>query len=182
MVKYFTLMSKFPSLKQQRFTHYQSFDITPDYYLNVHQKRFTYQADSRFDLFDIDIYPSTITTSSKPLLFATIAGMLMSSLGLILYGLRDIRIYMDLSFMALALTALCGSLFYLSYKTMLVYHHRITHQTLFEILVFDKTKIQRDSFINGLNTLLHRLSEYDRSSYYAQQSDAQPSKDGLGYN
>ncbi len=65
---------------------------------------------------------------------------------------------------------------------MIVYHHRQTHQPLFEVLAFDRGKPQRDIFIKRLNALLLRLAEHDRSSFYAQQSDKQQSKDGLSYN
>ena len=174
-------MSRLPSLSQQHYTHYQSFEITPDFYLSVHAKSLTQQGRHRLDLFDLDLHPSTISTSSRPLLFATGFWMLITVIGLLFSFFKGPGDYIEWLLITSSLTLVCGLLFYLSHKKMIVYYHRQTHQPLFEILTLNQNKIQRTHFIKQLNALLLRLSEHDRSSFY-QQSSNSSDKDGLGYN
>jgi hypothetical protein len=174
-------MSRVPSLSQQHYTHYQSFEITADFYLSVHAKSLTQQGRYRLDLFDLDLHPSFISTSSRPLLFATGFWMLITVMGLFFSFFRGPSNYVEWLLTASSLTVVCGFLYYLSHKSMLVYYHRQTHQPLFEILTLSQNKIQRTHFIKQLNALLQRLAEHDRTSFY-QQANNSSDKDGLGYN
>jgi hypothetical protein len=175
-------MSKPPSLSQQHYDHHQAFEITPDYYLHVHSKSLTQQGYSHFDLFDLDLHPSRLVTSSRPLLFATLVFILITLIEVLFSFFKGVEHSLEVLVISSSLALLCGLLFYASRKTMIIYHHRQTHQALFEVLVLNKSKPQRDVFIKRLNSLLLRLSEHDRSSFYAQQAGNQPNKNGLSYN
>ncbi len=174
-------MSRLPSLSQQHYTQSQSFEITPDFYLSVHAKSLTQQCHSRIDLFDLELHPSSLSTSSRPLLFATGFWMLVTLIGLMFSFFKGPGNYIEWLLTASSLTFFCGLLFYLSHKSMIVYYHRQTHQPLFEVLTLRQNKVQRTHFTKQLNALLLRLADHDRSSFY-QQSGNSSDKDGLGYN
>jgi hypothetical protein len=175
-------MSRLPSLTQQHYTHSQSFEITPDFYLSVHAKSLTQQCHSRIDLFDLELHPSSLSTSSRPLLFATGFWMLITVIGLCFSFFKGPENYIEWLVIASSLTVVRALLFYLSHKNVIIYYHRQTHQPLVEILTLNQNQTQRAHFIKQLNTLLSRLVEHDRSSFYAQQASNQATKDGLSYN
>jgi hypothetical protein len=172
-------MSRLPSLSQQHYTTHQSFDITPDYYLHIHTKSLTHQSKYCVDLFDLDLHPSTHSNTSRPLLVVTLAWGLISLIVTLLDIFQEVPL--ELMLISSVLTLMFGLLAYFSRKTAIIYHHRLTQQALFEILVFSNNA-QRDAFVKRLNALLLRLSEYDRPSFYAQQANKSQSKDGLSYN
>jgi hypothetical protein len=175
-------MSKLPSLSQQRYATYQHLELTPDYYMHLQSKSLTRQHEIRFDLFDLDLRPSTQSTSSGPLLLATGMVTLISFILLVLGLFNDFEGYLELFLTGASLAVVGGLLFWLSRKTTLVYHHRLSYEPLFEIRVFHYNKTKREFFVRQLNALLLRIAEHDRSSFYGQQNTEQQDKDSLSYN
>lgn len=175
-------MSRLPSLSQQYLIYQQILEITPDYYLHIHDKSLTQEHEQYVDLFDLEFHPETLNTSSSLLLLLSSLWMLSTLIGLIFSLFQGFEGYLLWLLTSFGLTVMCSLLFFMSQKTLLLYRHRYTQQPLFAIRVFQRNKAQREIFVQRFNTLLQRLSEYDRQSFYARQTNTSIAKDGLSYN
>ena len=109
---------------------------------------------------------------------ATIITILLLILGFF----KGFEGYLEPILVSASLAVASALLFCFSHKTVLVYHHRLSYQPLFEIQVFNYNKSKREFFVRQLNALLLRIAEHNRSSFYGQQNTEQQDKDSLSYN